>query len=68
LIGLTRCYPRRIEQCNRAIWLNCASSGAAGQPVSDEAADHDRVAIMFETVISGYGLGMLSGKQRDFSW
>jgi putative ABC transport system ATP-binding protein len=29
------------------------------------AKDHDCVAVMFETVISGYGLGMLSSHQRD---
>ncbi len=28
--------------------------------------DHDRAAVMFETVISGYGLGMLSDHQRGF--
>lgn len=31
-----------------------------------KVADHDRVAVMFETVISGHGLAMLSDHQRIF--
>jgi hypothetical protein len=36
-------------------------------PSRTKAKDHDRVAVMFETVISGYGLGMLSNHQRVFT-
>jgi hypothetical protein len=30
------------------------------------AKDHDHAAVMFETVISGHGLGMLRDNQRAF--
>jgi hypothetical protein len=60
-----QCYPRRIGQCNRAF-----GAIACALQLSDlsrmTAKDHDHVAVMFETVISGHGLGMLRDNQRAF--
>jgi hypothetical protein len=61
-----QCYPSPIRQCNRAFWPDPARSQAAARYSFGwkPQPDDDHVAVTFETVISGYGLGMLSGDHR----
>src|ERR1700731_2972419 len=69
LVDLGRCYPGAVGQGNRTIRTGpgCAAttqprSVAAGRCFASVLQpDHDRVAMLFQTVISQSGLAMLRG-------